>query len=85
MPSRFNLRRIIYICFSIGFIAGLSYLLGWSDFLTVRNIKVQGTNSIDLVTTEISSAGIELKVGQRLARVDARAINRTLSLANWVK
>ena len=84
MPSRFNLRRIIYICFSIGLIAGLSYLLGWSDFLTVRNIKVQGTNSIDLVTTEISSAGIELKVGQRLARVDARAINRTLNLANWL-
>ena len=77
-----NLKRLLQIFLTITLIGSLAYLLGRSDFLTVKKVNVLGTSSTNLVTSQIRAAGIELRVGQRLARVDTRGINRTLYLAN---
>ena len=79
-----NLKRLLQIFLTITLIGSLAYLLGWSDFLTVKKVNVMGTSSTNLVTSQIRAAGIELRVGQRLARVDTRGIKRTLYLANWL-
>lgn len=84
MLQQKNFKRILQLFLSITLISVLAYLLGWSDLLTVKQINVIGTSSTDLVSRQISSAGIELRVGQRIARVDTRGINRTLYLANWL-
>lgn len=52
------------------------YILGWSTLLTVRSIEVTGTNSS--ITTEI-------KVGERLARVEPRSIVADLERIKWIR
>jgi cell division protein FtsQ len=53
-----------------------AYILGWSTLLTVRSIEVTGTKSA--ITTEI-------KVGERLARVEPRSIVADLGRIKWIR
>lgn len=52
------------------------YILGWSTLLIVRSIEVTGTKSS--ITTEI-------KVGERLARVEPRSIVADLGRIKWIR
>ena len=64
------------IAFAI-FVFGLAaYLLGWSTLFTVSSVEVTGTKN--LITTEI-------KVGERLARVEPRSIVAELERIKWVR
>jgi len=53
-----------------------AYVLGWSTLLTVSSVEVTGTKT--LITTEI-------KVGERLARVEPRSIVAELGRINWIR
>ena len=64
------------IAFAI-FVFGLAaYILGWSTLFTVSSVEITGTKSS--ITTEI-------KVGERLARVEPRSIVAELEGIKWIR
>ena len=60
-----------------------SYLLGWSSLLTVSQVEITGEPS-PASKTEISQK-LDLQVGEKLARVDARALSLRLKSADWIE
>ena len=56
--------------------AGLAYLLGWSNVLTIKEISYKGapTKSSEPVVKNLT----DLKVGQRLARIETRKVEARL-------
>ena len=64
------------IAFAIFVFGVVVYLLGWSTFFTVSSIEITGTNNS--ITTEI-------KVGERLARVEPRSIVAKLERVKWIR
>lgn len=57
-------------------LAGATYLLGYSSFFTVSSVEVIGSNRA--VTTGITK-------GQKLARVEPRAVSAKLEKLDWVE
>ena len=57
-------------------LAGATYLLGYSSFFTVSSVEVIGSNRA--VTTGITK-------GQKLARVEPRAVSAKLENLDWVE
>ncbi|MDP1851457.1 MAG: FtsQ-type POTRA domain-containing protein [Candidatus Planktophila sp.] len=53
-----------------------AYVLGWSTFFTVSSVEITGTKT--LITTDI-------KVGERLARVEPRSIVAELERIKWIR
>jgi len=67
-------RRLIL--FDAGLLlATATYILGWSTFFTVSSVVVKGTE------TQISSG---IVVGQKLARVEPRAVEARIEKLEWI-
>jgi cell division septal protein FtsQ len=67
-------RRLIL--FAAGLLLAIAtYILGWSTFFTVSSVVVKGTE------TQISSGII---VGQKLARVEPRAVEARIEKLEWI-
>ena len=60
----------------IAILAGATYLLGYSSFFTVSSVEVIGTNRA--INTGITK-------GQKLARVEPRAVSGKLENLDWVE
>lgn len=63
--------------------AGGSYVLGWSNLLTVRAIEITGAPNEESKVNLTRS--LDLAVGEKLARVDPRSISARLSSNNWIQ
>ena len=63
--------------------AGLAYLLGWSNVLTVKAVSYTGspTKSSEAVVKNLA----DLEVGGRLARIETRKISARLQTLPWIK
>lgn len=63
--------------------AGLAYLLGWSNVLTIKAISYSGapTKSSEAVVKNLT----DLEVGGRLARIETRKISSRLETLPWIK
>jgi cell division septal protein FtsQ len=63
--------------------AGLAYLLGWSDVLTIKEISYVGapTKSSEATVKNLTN----LEVGERLARVETRKIAGRLETLPWIE
>ena len=59
-----------------------SYLLGWSSLFTVSQIEITGAPTTES-EKEISKR-LNLPIGQKLARVDSRALSLRLKSADWI-
>jgi cell division protein FtsQ len=63
--------------------AALIYLFAWSPIFSVKSIEAAG------LPREISSETIisksEISIGEKLARIDPRAIEKNLSELSWIK
>jgi cell division protein FtsQ len=79
-----KLRRLFILLLAITLISGSSYLLGWSSVFTVSKITVEGTSSRAEIFRELSSDSIELAVGSKLARIETRAIKRSIGMLEWI-
>lgn len=79
-----KLRRLFILLFAITLISGSSYLLGWSSVFTVSKITVVGTSSRAEIFRKLSSDSIELAVGSKLARIETRAIKRSIGMLEWI-
>jgi cell division septal protein FtsQ len=64
-------------------IAGLAYLLGWSNVLTVKEISYIGapTKNSEVTVKNLTN----LEVGERLARVETRKIAGRLQTLPWIE
>ena len=62
--------------------AGLAYLLGWSNVLTVKEISYTGspTKSSEATVRNL----VSLEVGERLARIEMRKIAGRIQTLPWV-
>lgn len=79
-----KLRRLFILLLAITLISGSSYLLGWSSVFTVSKITIEGTNSRAEIFRKLSSDSIELAVGSKLARIETRAIKRSIAMLEWI-
>jgi cell division protein FtsQ len=77
-------KRLLILILLIGSIAGTSYLLGWSSFLAVKAVEIEGTESTSVILRALKSKDIEPSVGQKLARVEIRSIKKVLSDLDWI-
>jgi cell division septal protein FtsQ len=60
-----------------------SYLLGWSSLLTVKQIEITGAPT--LKSEKEISKSLNLSVGDKLARVDSRALTNRLNTVDWIE
>jgi len=67
-------RRLILFAAGL-LLATATYILGWSTFFTVSSVVVKGTE------TQISSG---IVVGQKLARVEPRAVEARIEKLEWI-
>lgn len=62
---------------------GGSYILGWSNLLTVRSIEITGAPTEQ--SKELITRSLDLQTGEKLARVDPRSISTRLAANNWIQ
>jgi len=62
--------------------AGLAYLLGWSNVLTIKEISYTGAPTKNSEITVKSLTNLE--VGERLARIETRKIAARIQTLPWV-
>ena len=67
-------RRLILFAAGL-LLATATYILGWSTFFTVSSVVLKGTE------TQISSG---IVVGQKLARVEPRAVEARIEKLEWI-
>jgi len=60
-----------------------SYLLGWSSVLTVKQIEISGAPT--LTSEKEIAKNLDLSTGDKLARVDSRALSNRLKANSWVE
>jgi cell division protein FtsQ len=62
--------------------AGLAYLLGWSNILTIKELSFTGapTKSSEIAVRNLA----KLEVGERLARIEIRKIAGRIQTLPWV-
>ena len=63
-------------------IAGLAYLLGWSNVFTIKEISYTGapTKSSEAIVKNLA----QIEVGERLARIETRKIAGRIQTLPWV-
>ena len=67
------------------FAAGSAYLLGWSSFLSVSSVSIQGSEANLIINNKLIQSGVQPQVGSKLARVDIRAIKQSLTELDWIE
>ncbi len=79
-----RLKRLAITTTTITAFAAVAYLLGWSSVLTVKSIEITGTSETQVILNQLTNEEISLQVGQKFARVDPRAIERSVSKLDWL-
>lgn len=65
--------------------AGLAYILGWSNILSVKEINFSGTPQSDLIAKQLSVSVPGLRVGEPMARLNLPAISKGISAVSWIE
>jgi cell division septal protein FtsQ len=79
-----RLKRLIVTASTITLVSLTAYILGWSSFLTVNEVSIEGTKSTQVIMNKLTANSIAPVVGSKLARVDTRAIKNTISQLDWI-
>jgi len=58
--------------------------LGWSSFLSVSSVSIQGSEANLIINNKLIQSGVQPQVGSKLARVDIRAIKQSLTELDWI-
>jgi cell division septal protein FtsQ len=77
-PKRALAIATVLIVFGAG-----SYLLGWSSLLTVKQIEINGAPT--LISEKTIAKSLNLSLGDKLARVDSRALANRLKANDWIE
>ena len=73
------------IVLSLLLIVLLAYVLGWSQLLSLKEIAINGTGQVSVITEEISSVKPSIRIGEPLARIDVHAIERAITKSTWIE
>jgi cell division septal protein FtsQ len=76
-------KAVLAITTTLIIFGGGSYLLGWSSLLTVKQIEITGAPTLKS-EREIAKS-LDLSIGDKLARVDARALANRLNAIEWIE
>jgi cell division septal protein FtsQ len=76
-------RTLIAGALAVLIFGGGSYVLGWSNLLTVRSIAITGAPTEQ--SKEMITRSLGLQIGEKLARVDPRSISARLAANNWIQ
>lgn len=78
-------KRELFVGITILLIATLAFLFGWTNLFTVKSIAVEGTPNSQITKQVLQIA--DIKIGEKLARVEPRNISSKLSLSgiDWIK
>ena len=78
-------KREIALGAAILVIVSLAYLFGWTNIFTVQKISVAGSPNAQITKQVLQIA--DIKKGEKLARIEPRAISANLSLAgiDWIE
>lgn len=62
------------------------YLIGWSSIFAISTVTIESKDpkNITLIEAELSRSGQEIRVGEPMARINTRAIERTLKNQAWI-
>jgi cell division protein FtsQ len=75
-------RRYLILLIGVIIFSATSYILGWSNLVTVKEIVITGTPSNETRANIIRS--VEIEVGDPLARVDPRSLSQRLTAMGWI-
>ncbi len=80
-----NRRRIYSSLLGLFFIA-LIYLVGWSSFFSISRftIETKDPKNIPLIETQLKRFDQEIQIGDPMARINTRAIERSLKAQTWI-
>jgi len=81
MPNKSS-KTILAIAMTLTLFGAGSYLLGWSNLLTVKEVEINGAPNKSAEREIVK--GLDLKVGDQLARVDSRALSNRIEASDWV-
>jgi hypothetical protein len=83
--SEIAVKRLIALI-SLALMTALVYLIGWSSVLTVTSvtIKTSDPKNVSLISGQLESSGLGIDIGDPLARINARAIERSLKDQTWI-
>ena len=70
------MKRKLIALLAVAVLAGATYVLGYSTLFTVSSVEVMGSNKP--ITTGITK-------GEKLARVEPRAISAKIEMLDWVE
>ena len=78
-------KRILLVISGLLLIS-LIYILGWSSLLTISKVTIETTDpkNVTLIEAELTSTGLGIDVGSPIARLNPRAIERTLKVQPWI-
>ena len=79
-----KLKRLLVATLVSATLIGTAYLLGWSSVLSVNSVAVEGTSSQLEIMRKLNADSIELSVGSKLARVEPRAIAKSVEMLDWI-
>ncbi len=85
MIKRKQFKRLSITLSATLLIAGSAYLLGWSSFLSVSSVSIQGSEANLIINNKLIQSGVQPQVGSKLARVDIRAIKQSLTELDWIE
>lgn len=76
------MRRNLFIALALLLIAGLGYLLGWSNLITAKSVVIKGapTAGLEKQISEIA----KVKVGAPLARIEPQIIKSQVEKLDWI-
>ena len=80
------MRRVLLFA-AIASIAGLAYLLGWSNVFTVKSIDIAESDKtiVQELRTRLNQSPTPIVIGDPIARVDKREITTRLRTLIWVE
>ena len=80
-----KIRSRLFWLSSILIVSLLAYILGWSQFFRVTGISIDGLQpqAKELISSQIKRESL-IQIGEPLARVDARVVERSLLKNQWV-
>jgi cell division septal protein FtsQ len=76
-------RALIASALALLIFGGGSYVLGWSNLLTVRSVEITGAPTEQ--SKELISRSLDIQTGEKLARLDPRSISARLAANSWIQ
>jgi hypothetical protein len=79
------MRRFTALAITMVFLLVI-YAIGWSSLLTVSSLTIETSDpkNVSLIEGQLKATGLAIAVGEPIARINSRAIERSLKRESWI-